>query len=330
MSSRKKVLFIDFWSESNYLHASGSGIGSSLFKLAALADASFENYEIHLLTSPSKKELLENASGMDFIFTEISSKNLNSFHKIINLGIADDEFPEEIKILDNYHPFTQADRKKYKSSAHLSFWRAFVAEALNYPLPNRKSQIKLCTDSEEIIWADKILPKNYKWIALSYQCISPLKDYKEWDKVINDLLNSDSSIRFILLGEKHESFEESERIINMMGKTSIQKIKAIISQVDLVLGVDGLISNVAMALDKPAIILFTMISPEHVIDDLKSDHFKALITRDCPYQFCYENLTNYRSSACQYLEESKTNKIPKCLKFTPESIVKEVKKFLAD
>ena len=330
MGNKEKVLFIDYWPECDYLHASGSGLGSSLFKLAALADASRANFEVHLLTSPLKTELLEDAAGIDFIHSHPLSQDYSTFKKIINLGISEDQFPEQLKQLSNCHSFTDFDRESYKSTAHLTFWRKYVASALSYPLPDHKSQIDLCIESEEILNAIDLMPGRYKWVAISYQTISELKEYSLWDQVIALLLESDPEIRIVLLGDKEEEFEASDKVLNIMGKSSIQSLKAIISQINLLVGVDGLASNIAMVFQKPAVILFTMISPEHVIDDLGSDKITALTAGNCPYQFCYKDLVNYRSSGCRYLVENSDKKNPECLNFTPKIIVENILRTLAD
>ena len=114
----------------------------------------------------------------------------------------------------------------------------------------------------------------------------------------------------------------------MMGKSNIQLLKAIISQVNLLVGVDGLATNISMALKKPTISLFTMISPENVIDDLKSEKITSLVSPGCPHQHCYSNLDNYRNSECQYLEENSKEKYPVCLAFKPEIIVEKVMNLL--
>lgn len=328
MKVSKKVLFIDHWPGIDSLHACGAGLGSSLFKLAALADVSDAGFEVHLLTSPAKKELLEDAAGIDFIYSKPVSAKYSSFEKIINWGIADDQFPDEIKKLPNFHPFSQDDRTLYKSTAHLTFWRHFAAAALKLPVPVRKSKIDICIESEDMLKAAKLMPDKFIWIAISYQSVSPLKDYKNWTAVIEALLEADERIRIVLLGDRQENFTGSERVLNMMGGTSIQLLKALISQTDLLLGVDGLSTNIAMSLNIPSVILFTMISPEHVIADLKTDKIIALSTGNCPYQFCYSELVNYRSSACRLLAESADIKNPECLNFTPESIVTQVLKLL--
>ena len=172
----KKILLIDYWPNIDYQHASGSGLGSSLFKLAAMAEASAMGFEIHLLTSPTKKELLEDALGIDFIYSEPLTKNYGSFLKVINLGIEDKELPEEIRFLDNFHPFLKSDRNTYKTTAHLSFWRNFIAYALDYKVSNNTSVVDICLESEDVLKAVRLMPREFKWIAIPLQTISRLKN----------------------------------------------------------------------------------------------------------------------------------------------------------
>lgn len=328
MVNTKKVLFFDYWPDINYLHACGAGLGSSLFKLAPLAEASAMGFEVHLLTSPTKKELLEDAMGIDFIYSKPLTKNYGSFLKVINLGIEDKELPVEIRSLENFHPFLESDRQNYKTTAHLSFWRNFIAHALRYKVSNKTSVVDICLESEDVLKAVKIMPREFKWIAIPLQTISKLKNYAHWNKVIELLLVSDPQIRIVLLGDRAEDFLPNERILNVMGKSNIQLLKAIISQVNLLVGVDGLATNVSIALKKPTVALFTMISPENVINDLKSEKIISLVSQGCPHQFCYSNLINYRSSECQYLEENNQENYPACLGFKPEVIVQKVMSLL--
>lgn len=328
MANNKKILFFDYWPEANYLHACGAGLGSSLFKLAALAEASIRGFEVHLLTSPLKQELLEDAYGIDFIYSKPLMKSYESFHKVINLGLENSQLPEDIKNLKNYHPFETTDRSKYKSSAHLSFWKKFVANSLNFELSQNSSKIDLCLESEEVLKAVKLMPSGYTWIAIPFQSISILKNYTGWDEVIDLLLKADDKIKILLLGDKAQELPDKSRVVNMMGKSNIQFLKAIISQVSLLIGVDGLATNIAMVQGKPTLALFTMISPENVIDDLKSEKVVSLTAPACPYQFCYENLVNYRSSGCQYLKENSEVDSPLCLNFSAHRIVEEALKLI--
>lgn len=325
---KQRILFIDYWPDINYEYTCGAGLGSSLFKLAAMAEASNQGFETHLLTSPDKKELLEDALGIDFIYSEPLLKRYDSFNKIINLGITEELLPKTVKPKDLYMPFLETDRKLYKNSSHLSFWRKFTAEALDYKVSAKTSIVDICLESEEVLKAVKLMPREFKWIAIPLQSVSTLKNYKSWNRVIEILLVLDPQIRIVLLGDQVQGFEENERVLNLMGKTCIQLLKAIISQVNVLTGVDGLATNIAMAFKKPTVSLFTMISPENVIDDLKSEKTISLVSNGCPYQFCYEKLINYRSSGCQYLHENSQRDSPICLDFTPETIAENVLKLI--
>lgn len=321
---KKKTLFIDYWPDINYHNACGAGLGSSLFKLAAIADAANAGYETHLLTSPIKKELLEDASGIDFIYAKKISKDLAGFHKVINLGIPDAELPEEVKVLENYCGFNTSHKAEYKSSPHTEFWRTFVSQCLNYSLTNKEVEVNICLESMDIIKAIKLMDRQYKWVAIPYQSISKLKDYPQWDDVIENLLRSDSKVRVILLGDKEQKTSFGDGVLNLMGKTDIQLLKAVISQVDLVAGVDGLATNIAMALKKRTLILFSMIAPENVVFDSSNKKIKSLVAGNCPYQFCYSELENYRDSECRYLHENPQCEVPKCLEFKKDDIVAEI------
>ena len=169
MHTKGKVLFFDYLDGIDYLHASGAGIGSSLFKLAALADAQSHGYEVHLLTSPYKFELLENAVGIDFIYSEETHLNFSRFSKIINFGLQEDQVSVQINSLPQYKNFSSNHRKEYKNSPHISFWRKFVAKALDYQVPTSKSTIELCLESDKILKACQLLKSENKWIGIPCQ-----------------------------------------------------------------------------------------------------------------------------------------------------------------
>lgn len=323
MSKSPKILFFDHLDGINYQRACGSGLGSSLLKLPALMDACEHGYEVHLVTSPTKKELLDDASGIKKIFCSFENIVLSSFDFVINLGLNEEEVGQNLKTLKNYIPFTQEDFTEYKRSPHVQFWRCFTGRALNKVPPQQEAEIELCLESEKIIEASKILPRDYKWIAISYQSVSPLKDYREFQQVINQLLILSDNLRIVLLGDKKMPLKEQERVVNLMGKTDIQMLKAIISIVDITIGVDGLITNIAVALQKPAVIMFSMIAPNHVLTDLSKPWLKTLVSEGCPYQFCYDQLENYRNGGCRYQEEN-SGSPPICLNYKSQKIIQKV------
>ena len=320
---KPKILFVDYLPGIDYIHSCGAGIGSSLFKLAALNDASEFN-EIHLLTSPKKKDLLEGSGKIASLYCEFENLDFNSYSKVVNLGLSEDQVSDDLKLLKDYKPFTAENHKLYKKIAHLSFWRKYVGESLGYTAPESQSDVSLKISSDDTNNARSILQLKQNLIAIPIQSISKLKDYPLWPKVVNLLLQANTKINIVLLGDQPETFTEQKRVLNLTGKTDIKTLKAVISNVKILVGVDGLATNIAMALNIPTVILFTMISPRNVIDDLQSDIITHMVTPGCSYQFCYENLTNYRSSGCQYLEENKEFHLPMCLKFSAEEIVKKV------
>ena len=323
MSKSPKILFFDFLDGISYQKACGSGLGSSLLKLPAFVDASEFGYEVHLVTSYIKKKLIDDASGIKKIYCSFENLDLSTFHTVINFGLDKDEVPEKIKNLKNYIPFSSDDFNEYKRSPHVQFWRSFTGRALNKIPPEEVPEIELCLESEKLIEASKILSRGNKWIALSCQSISPLKDYGKFQQVIELLLNCDDNLKIVLLGDKEVQVNEHDRVVNLMGKTDIDLLKAIISLVKVTVGVDGLITNIAYVLQKPAVIMFSMIAPNHVLSDLSKNNLRTMVSKGCPYQFCYDKLENYRNCGCKYLDENPGSS-PLCLDFKPEEILRSV------
>ena len=322
MSSRSKILFFDHIPGADYQDASGDGLGSSLFKLAALSDARDQGYEVHLLTDETKAELLSGAEGIDFICSDPDDLNFKWFDKVINLGIPDEEIPEYIKTLDYYHSYSEANKKAYKMDPHLRFWRSYTANALDYEVPRSKSNIELVQDTLSLKTAAELMPNRETWIAIPCQTVSPLKDFEEWREVIKLLLDKEENVRIVLLGDIEQEFKTSDRVLNLTGKTNISLLKAVVSRASVVVGVDGLVTNLALSLEIPAVILFTMISPENVIDDLFSGKVTPMVSKGCPFQFCYKDIVNYRNSGCHWLAENPQENQPLCLGFSAEEIAK--------
>ena len=93
-----------------------------------------------------------------------------------------------------------------------------------------------------------------------FDSISKLKDYEQWQEVIKRLLKAKQDLNIVLLGNSTEISFEDDRVINLVGKTSIDELKSIINNMDALVGVDGLNTNISMALGIKTIVLFCDIS----------------------------------------------------------------------
>jgi hypothetical protein len=318
-----KILYIDDWTPVDPLTISGNGLGASIFKLAAFSDAATAGYQVELLTTKVKKQLLSQARGIFKIHTKADTILWDSYEKIISMGIFIDQLNKE------FYPFTKKDRLEYKSTAHIDFWRRFSARALDMSTPSNPAQVELHIKERELEEARELLSAPGQWITVSTQVISPLKDYAGWSEFINLLLAENFNV--LLLGNESMPYKEHPQILNMCGKTDIELLKALIATADAFVGNDGLNANLALFLKTPAVVLFSMISPESVIDphqELRSP-VSSLVSGGCPQQFCYSKISNYRNAGCPWNIEKGTLLAPlQCLQFEATDIFEELKKLL--
>lgn len=306
----------------------GSGIGSSLFKLAAAADAFHAQWNIDLLTSPPKAQLFAHSPVFRNIATDIAAVEFATYQRIVLLGIS---LPENV-VDAHCSSFTDVDKQRYKITPHIAFWRSHLAHALNYPLPDSPASFPVVITPDERAAATQLLDPHYRWIGLCIQAISYLKDYKRWDDVVNLLLTRRRDLAIVLLGnEQCHANSSNARMINLCGKTTIREAMAIITQCAVIAGSDGLITNLGLVLGRPTVTLFSIIAPEHVVDPHQARRSRVinLVDGNCPLQFCYPQLENYRYSACPLDPMTPQDQAVACMRFHPETIYETMITLLA-
>jgi ADP-heptose:LPS heptosyltransferase len=339
------VLLIDWWPSVTAIVA--SGIGSSLFKLAAAADAHRHTWVIDVVTSPEKAQLFAGSPGLRQVVTEpnlptpnssqegnqlalpirgICSLDLRKYDRIILLGIS----TPKVFLIPNLAPqcvyFTDTNQQRYKLTPHLAFWREFVAHALDYQTPLHPAEFPIVITTDELTAASRCLNKNSHWIGLSVTVISRLKEYKRWSEVINLLLKVRDDIGIVLLGTGQYPDYPDNRVINLCGHTTIRATMAIISMCAVIVGSDGLINNLGMVLGRPAVTLFSIIAPDHVVDPDQTARSSVinLVQGECPLQFCYARLDNYRYAPCPLEPMIAAEKPVLCMRFVPEMICQQI------
>lgn len=309
-----RVLFIDSWP--GISSGCGTGLGSTLFKLAAAADAARQGHWIEWLTSREKAELLEGSSAVRAILTD-PDVDPDSYDVCLSLGL---RLPFERA---NLAPFTEEDRAAYKLSPHLSFWRSYLGRILGYASPDRPAEFPLAIRPAARAEASRLLDGGARWIGVAPAAISPLKRYHEWDRVVELLLARDPECRICLLAKENLPFREDPRILNLTGKTPLSLLPAVLERCDVIAGSDGLVPNLGAVLGRPTVALFSIIDPASVIDpdQMRRSPAMALVERGCPYQFCYPKLENYRTSPC--LLEPGAQRV-RCMRFSPEKVADAV------
>ena len=150
-----------------------------------------------------------------------------------------------------------------------------------------------------------------RWKSKTY---SPLK----YRILIVELLKKyDVNIFLIGNDEKMGKFiaEDRKEVYNFANNTSIQEAMGIIYHSDLIIGPDGGLLNIAIALNKPIIGLFGSVDPTQIVP--KKYINQVLFVNNCKYQPCYneehEPICPYPEPFCMDIEIedilSKTDKI---------------------
>lgn len=218
-------------------------------------------------------------------------------------------------------------KKRYDRLPHISFWRSTLAEALQYPVPTGPSALSLSIPKAARDWAAEVLGES-RSIAISLSALTPLKRYLEWTSVIERLRASCPGYHLLLIGMQSPDPElaKAPGILDWTRRTSLTELAALIDAAAVVVGTDGLVTNLAAVLSRPTVALFSIIRPDYVIDSelLRAGQVKALTTGSCPKQFCYPMLGNYRHAACPADPNLPDGCSPICMKFPVDEVVEAI------
>jgi hypothetical protein len=311
----KRALLIDNFPGKKTLAA--SGIGSTLFKLAAFHDAYKNDWRLDYVSNSQNLQLLQHSPVVNCLTNLPAEKEYANYQKIVSLGV--DSFSLSNAELKSV-PFTQTDFSSYKNIAHLEFWRKYLARSLGYSEPKFPANYPL--------WPGPTMRRNVKAgirIGVAPTVVSPLKNYHDWPQVIKGLLAKSPQVEIVLLGKGTLNFpvEDMRRVVNLIGSHEIPGLIEAILDCTIVLGIDGLISNLAMVLGVPAVTLFGFINPQHVLDP--DQHMRspaiAMIHGNCPKQFCYSQLENYRTSQCPLEPSLDSQATVHCMRFDSDKII---------
>lgn len=218
-------------------------------------------------------------------------------------------------------------KQRYGQLPHISFWRSTLAEALQYPLPTGPSSLSLSIPQAARDWAASVLGDS-KFIAISLSALTPLKRFLDWAGVVESLKASCPAYRLLLIGMQSpdQALSKIPGILDWTRRTSLTELAALIEAAAVVVGTDGLVTNLASVLSRPTVALFSIIQPDSVIDSerLSSGQVKALTTGSCPMQFCYPLLGNYRQAACPADPNLAEGLSPICMRFRVGDIVEAI------
>ncbi|MEM5786863.1 MAG: lipopolysaccharide heptosyltransferase II [Syntrophobacteraceae bacterium] len=138
----------------------------------------------------------------------------------------------------------------------------YMLEMLGIPAPD--SRLSLCCTDKESDWASQSLGSG-RWVALNPGAAfgSAKRWYPDRFAAVADSLHADHGFRILLVGGPGEMQIGAEIVaamrseaLNMIGKTSVRQMMALLSQVHLVITNDSGPMHVAAAFDRPIIALF--------------------------------------------------------------------------
>lgn len=147
------------------------------------------------------------------------------------------------------------------------------------------------------------------------------KTYKPeyYFKLIYDIL-SIYKVNILLIGTgdspKIEYDNHSKSILNLINKTNIHELMGIIHLSDLIIGPDGGVLNLAMAMRKRIVGIFSSVDPGTIVPESYSD--MIIFEKQCPFQPCYNE---EHEPFCPFDD-------PPCIDLEPRIIFKKIEKQL--
>lgn len=296
----------------------GAGLGSSLFKLAALEDARARGFVCDLLTSPEKVELLASSPVIRQLSSDPATLDLNGYDQRVCLGL--EAPPVACDFVGDLRPRAEV-KQAYNLRPHTAYWRDLLARSLGYPPPQEPARVLLPSSAEARESWRRQCPRPYA--VLSVSALSSLKLYRRWHEVALQLRTARPDLHVVLVGQGNVGPLRADGVLDLTYKTPLSQLPAILGQARVVAGTDGLISNLGIALGRPTVALFSIIRPDFVIDPGLAEHTRVLplVHGGCPLQFCYPRLTNYRHDPCPAEPELSPERSPLCMRFGVPTVV---------
>lgn len=324
-----KLLVFDAWP--GELETCGSGLGSSLLKLAAYEDARAAGHTLDLLTAAPKAELLASASAVGRRFVDPSEVPWDRYDALIPFGMP---VPAALRA----HPQLRADPRSaprlkadYDQVSHVRFWRGLMANALATSPRQAPALMSVAPSAASRAWARARLPKGRRVVALSLSALTNLKRYTRWAEVARGIELAFPEACVTLIGQESSTGDFPAGALDLTRGTSLDQLVGLVASSDVVVGTDGLVTNLGVACGRPTLALFTVIRPEFVIDPelALGAPVRSLVHSGCPLQPCYARLGNYRTAACPADPELGPVAPPRCAGFDPAEVVAAIASLLA-
>jgi len=196
----------------------------------------------------------------------VSNKKLNEFNNIFNLNDAYEEIGRQkflitdddwlFRLWTHFYDGVELIQKSYFKKYDINFHEG-------------RQSPKLYVSKKETDWAKSFLDKSKKLIAIdtgSYFTKDTRRKFQgwsaeNWDSLFTKLIDSEYNI--VLLGiNPYQTFNISEHILDLRGKTDLRQLMAVLSVVDFYIGPDTGTIHIAQALDIAGVALFGLINPK--------------------------------------------------------------------
>jgi hypothetical protein len=310
-----RALFVDAWP--GELPLCGSGLGSSLLKLPAAEDALAAGWEVDLLTSATKVELLAGVAVYSRRFAQASDLDPADYDAIVPLGLPSGcvDLPG---VVEDPRP-AAALKLDYCAEPHVAFWRSLVGAALGLPATSAPARMLYEVPQGGSLEAP-VLDSGRPWVTLSLSALTHLKRYTRWSEVAASLHAAGAAVALVGLEPPRSAFPLGS--LDLCRATTFAQLAAVLQQSAVVAGTDGLVTNLGVALGRPTVALFTIIRPDFVFDpalELRGP-LSALHHPGCPLQPCYPQLGNYRHDGCPADPSLPSDGVPVCAEFSPQRV----------
>jgi len=290
------------------IHVSGR-IGDSLMATPAIYTVSkaFKNAKIDLLVHRNRVDLFQNIPNVNLIGS-ISEKRawykgwlsikkydyvivFNHGNELINIISYASRVGKKVIASRTENPKINA--KLFKVIPRLD---NHIKAYLNYlsPLKIKKSytKVKVFLTKDEIFFAKSLLKKNdlLSKFIVGYQIVSfPTRSYRDWPienfiTLSKKIIHTNPNVFFVVFGgiedqKKVGQFIEclpQDQCLNLSGKLSLRQTAAVMSMIDLYIGVDTGPSHMMSAFNVPMVCLYHSTCPSMHLAPIGHSKFFAI------------------------------------------------------
>ncbi len=275
-----------------------SGMGDAVIFTCCLQELQnlFPDTKINIITTDRTQDVLDDT------FPDIKFTKLNSYYKLFKLRYKYDLMISPSRNIRHYL-IALIIRPKYLIGYNYTLFhkekKSHIERAneILHQLGGQNQNIPIIKISQQKIEMSlRFIKKNIKYVS-SKQLISfiiggqwkskiyPAEKYRQLAEILIKKYDSD----IVLLGTDPDTGDKiamgKKKIHNLAGKTFIQEVMGIIHLSQLIIGPDGGLLNIAMAMNKPIVGLFGPVDPHTIVSDKHLNNI--LYQKKCEFQPCY-------------------------------------------